>query len=106
MSSYIDREAFKCKYLCCGYLPEMSVAEFEKFPSCDVQPVRHGLWITWSEMFPNRKLNCSVNWQCEGDSATPVRGLGVFCSVCKRCADNRYNYCPNCGAKMDLEVST
>lgn len=33
---YIDREAFKDEYLCCGYLPEMSEDEFDAFPAADV----------------------------------------------------------------------
>lgn len=39
MSEYIEREAFKQKYLCCGYLPEMSEKEFDEFPTADVAPV-------------------------------------------------------------------
>lgn len=39
MSKYIDREAFKSKYLCCGYLPEMSEEEFDEFPAADVVEV-------------------------------------------------------------------
>ena len=39
MSKYIDQEAFKSKYLCCGYLPEMSEEEFDKFPTADVVEV-------------------------------------------------------------------
>lgn len=39
MAEYIEREAFKQKYLCCGYLPEMSEKEFDKFPTADVAPV-------------------------------------------------------------------
>lgn len=39
MANCIDREAFKSKYLCCGYLPEMSEAEFDSFPAADVAPV-------------------------------------------------------------------
>ena len=27
--------------------------------------------------------------------------LGVVCSYCCKWSDNDYNYCPNCGAKMD-----
>jgi hypothetical protein len=27
--------------------------------------------------------------------------LGVVCSYCCSWSDNDYNYCPNCGAKMD-----
>ena len=39
MAEYIEREAFKQKYLCCGYLPEMSEKEFDEFPTADVTPV-------------------------------------------------------------------
>lgn len=93
MSDYISREAFKEKYLCCGYLPEMSEEEFDEFPAADVEPVRAGRWISLND--------CS--------------NAGVYCSICHKkvykedyawC--NRKNkvrsaYCPNCGSKMDLE---
>ena len=39
MAEHIDRDAFKAKYLCCGYLPEMSEEEFDRFPVADVAPV-------------------------------------------------------------------
>ena len=39
MAEYIEREAFKQKYLCCGYLPEMSEKEFDEFPTADVAPM-------------------------------------------------------------------
>ncbi len=29
---------------------------------------------------------------------------GRQCEVCKMQSDNDFKYCPNCGAKMDLEV--
>ena len=41
MAEYIEREAFKQKHLCCGYLPEMSEDEFDKFPTADVVEVVH-----------------------------------------------------------------
>lgn len=56
----------------------------------DAVPVVHGWWLTWEEQFPGRTLR-----------AKSV--LGVFCSACHNHADNMFNYCPNCGAKMDLE---
>lgn len=28
---------------------------------------------------------------------------GIVCSNCRKSTDWQYNYCPNCGAKMDLE---
>lgn len=33
MPKCIDADAFKKKYLCCGYLPEMSEEEFDNFPA-------------------------------------------------------------------------
>lgn len=39
MAEYIERESFKQKYLCCGYLPEMSEKEFDEFPAADVVQV-------------------------------------------------------------------
>ena len=53
MSDCISREAFKKKYLCCGYLPEMSEKEFDEFPAADVEPVRH--WIPCSERMPENE---------------------------------------------------
>lgn len=39
MDEYISKQAFKEKYLCCGWLPEMSKKEFDDFPAADVAPV-------------------------------------------------------------------
>lgn len=50
----------------------------------------HGKWLAWEEKFPDRIPKKKNN-------------LGVFCSVCGLHADNRSTYCPDCGAKMDLE---
>lgn len=57
-------------------------------PAADVAPVVHGRWLTWEEMFP-------------GKTPKKKNNLGVFCSSCKNHADNMFNYCPNCGARMD-----
>ena len=45
MDEYISKQIFKEKYLCCGWLPEMSEEEFDAFPAGDVAEVRHGYWI-------------------------------------------------------------
>ena len=44
MDEYISKQTFKEKYLCCGWLPEMSEEEFDAFPAVDVVEVRHGRW--------------------------------------------------------------
>ena len=50
----------------------------------DVAPVRHGRWVPTEAPFMNECEDCSV---C---GYRTVWGHG-------------YNYCPNCGCKMDLE---
>ena len=51
----------------------------ENLPAADVAPVRHGRWIDAREY-------------C-GD---------YMCSNCEALyGTNKFNYCPNCGAKMD-----
>lgn len=54
------------------------------FPAADVEPVRHGRWETNSD-----------------------RPDSLICSICKCGFDmwkhDPHNFCPNCGAKMDLE---
>ena len=54
----------------------------EYTPSADVAPVVHGRWVQTKATFMN---------ECED------------CSVCgyRTVWGHRYNYCPNCGAKMD-----
>lgn len=67
---------------------DLSCEKFEaailKIQAADVAPVRHGRWGTHSD-----------------------RPDSLICSVCKCGFDmwkhDPHNYCPNCGAKMDLE---
>ena len=43
-------------------------------------------------------------WRIETDEEQPHIAIRqVVCSMCNGRAHGRYNYCPNCGAKMDLE---
>ena len=62
----------------------------ESLPAADVEPLKRGRWLTWEEMFP-------------GETSKRKNNLGVFCDQCRNHADNMSDYCPNCGAKMDLE---
>ena len=71
---------------------DLSCEKFEaailKIPAADVAPVRHGRWLGW------------------GKSGTPTYENYGTCSVCGEDAEiytEHRNYCPNCGAKMDLE---
>ena len=59
---------------------DLSGEKFEdailKIPAADVAPVRHGLWKSYTKNLRE-------------------------CSNCGYAVSIRYNYCPNCGAKMD-----
>ena len=80
MDEYISRQAFKEKYLCCGWLPEMAETEFDDFPAADVVEVRHAHW----KMVQN--------------------GKGI-CGACDRLdsIDQLATHCRYCGARMDKE---
>ena len=63
----------------------MALHKLEGFPQMDVATVTYGKWDTPVE----HGLPYAANH------------LGVVCSYCCKWSDNDYNYCPNCGAKMD-----
>ena len=52
-------------------------------PAIDAVPVRHGKWVD------------------KNDGG--IEGAWNYCSVCGEQAIDLYDYCPNCGAKMDEE---
>ena len=52
-------------------------------PTADVEPVAHGLWVPFHSQ---------------------AAGNIWYCSACKIGFAARMKYCPNCGAKMDLEA--
>ena len=49
-------------------------------PVVDTVPVRHGKWI---------------------DNYNGIEGAWSFCSVCGERAIDLYDFCPNCGARMN-----
>ena len=100
MAEYLDRAV--CLSILCaksnmavlmGAAPYFKKAAqmLEKLPAADVAPVRHAKWVLIDE--------------CVNE--------GVYCSNChKKIYRAEYanqkvksNFCPNCGAKMDEEVS-
>lgn len=58
----------------------------------NAEPVRHGKWI-------NSKAMTGITSECE-----PIISDTYKCSECSEDfvkTTRKYNYCPNCGAKMD-----
>ena len=64
---------------------EDNIREINNIPAADVAPVVHGRWVYGEDV----DIQCSV---CGADALTE----GDYRQVKSR-------YCPNCGAKMDLE---
>lgn len=65
---------------------ERATKVLESLPAADVEPVVHGRWIEQEKY---------------------TFGVMYDCSICgNRILDNghSWNYCPNCGARMDEEV--
>ena len=61
--------------------PEICTQEINSIPAADVAPVRHGRWV-----YP---IGMAWNYVCSECG----KSIGVI----------KHKYCPNCGAKMDLE---
>ena len=88
MDEYIKRETAVRAVMAAkwGYGSDgaMAMEIVASTPAADVAPVVHGRWKTNSD-----------------------RPDSLICSVCKCGFDmwkhDPHNYCPNCGAKMDLE---
>jgi hypothetical protein len=67
-------------------------------------------WDTFKkvvDMQPTVKLTISTiaNWDKPSEHGLPyaTNKLGVVCSRCCKWSDNKYDFCPNCGANM-MEV--
>ena len=89
MAEYIEREALRDALYDADAITMNGVKILNQFPAADVAPVRHGKWL---------HTDYALHWTAKDE-----------CSECTYHALDRddlshYNYCPNCGAKMDLEA--
>lgn len=88
MAEYIKKEDIEQKIqdglnnLVLGHDAIEVLGMIYEMPAADVAPVRHGWW----------EVEVGMNFYKERN-----------CPVCKkRIESNFWNYCPNCGAQMDL----
>ena len=85
MTEYIERKALRDTLYDANAITMSGVKILNQFPSADVAPVRHGRWVS----VPHKLARvCSV---CNRDE--PYKFADIDTDV--------YDYCPNCGAKMD-----
>ena len=89
MTEYIERKAIRDALYDADAITMSGVKILNQFPSADVAPVRHGRWVS----VPHKLARvCSV---CNRDE--PYKFADIDADV--------YDYCPNCGAKMDGELN-
>ena len=98
MARYIDADALYSRaYDDVHYRASIEDWEFDSLvdylnsePTADVAPVRHGRWVEW--------------WPPKHMILTGEEML-YRCSLCDAKYSDKENmrFCPNCGAKMDLE---
>ena len=80
MAEYIERESLKAEFMnhyASEYPAALVLAMIDNQPAANVAAVRHGKWDSNGEFHQ--------------------------CSVCTNFTSYAYDYCPYCGAKMDLE---
>ena len=85
MTEYIERKVLRDTLYDADAITMSGVKILNQFPGADVAPVRHGRWVS----VPHKLARvCSV---CNRDE--PYKFADINADV--------YDYCPNCGAKMD-----
>ena len=70
---------------------EKAAKRVSTIPAADVAPVVHGVW----EREP------ASYWRWTPSGAVAVTRTTYRCGLCGRGTAVKFNYCPNCGAKMD-----
>lgn len=84
-AEFMEREALLNEISMASTLKEC-VTIVRRFPAADVEPVKHGEWVSCEESdeFPYRVYRSLRRCECSVCGFTP-----------------QLNRCPNCGAKMD-----
>lgn len=85
-NEYIPRKAA----LKAIYTSTAPALEVKAIPAVDVVEVKHGRWMK----------------SYADHEAFGVRPFFRYCSECHEATVHQYNYCPNCGTKMDGGHST
>ena len=94
MPEYIERETAIAWFMPYAHAGEsidadVVISDIKGMKAADVAPVRHGLW----------EARAIPRSDPDGDWIA----LEYHCSLCNRLEYRKENYCPHCGAKMDLE---
>ena len=87
MSDYIKKN--DVRHLLLHNDREAAIAQLDELESVDAVPVVHGEWT-------NRRT-----WTHDGEWYCTACDKEITIYMGEKRGNDRYNYCPNCGAKMD-----
>lgn len=94
MSRYIDADELMEIFKILKWDASYSIVH--GVPTADVVEVKHGEWKPKTPLSKSYRFVCSVcggtAYYCSGSCASVRNNVKNVC---------RYNYCPNCGARMD-----
>lgn len=91
----ISRSALKADLLSKGVLPAVVSRAIDRAPAITPESlVRHGMWLGFETSAYGGVKDGDVRW---------LRRKFYRCEKCRKGNIVKSNYCPNCGAKMDLE---
>lgn len=106
MSDLISREA-AIKMICEGGYMTAALAKVEALPTIDAEPVRHGYWLwrdEWTQVI-GEPTEHETGWECSV-CHTELESY-IYEAISESAEIEGYEpkmeYCPKCGAKMDLE---
>ena len=85
--NYIADKSFQCNFAA-GVVCDIRDTVIAEMPTIEAEPVKRGRWVWDSD---NDRYVCS---RCNKEPSGDCNG---------GCVSHLSDYCPNCGAKMDLE---
>lgn len=110
MAEYIERETAIAWFIPYAHAGEsidadVVISDIKGMKAADVAPVRHGLWEwfeDWNPSTTDHSAECDdCGWRCSECKAALEDAVGGYWD--NPFVKPKLNYCPNCGAKMDLE---
>ena len=93
MAEYIERERAMQIAFTSPFFSNALMEEIKVIPAADVAPVVHGRWLNFYNDFSCAECDrCGTTFEVTDSESN--EGLWNAFKL-------SYNYCPNCGAKMD-----
>lgn len=97
MARYIDADKLKTELKVSGivdFYGAQIIHKIDNMKPADVQEVKHGKWIKeWRDGFVDGKRNYVL--------ICPYCNFSYLDNQCGFIVPEHFNFCPNCGAKMD-----